>query len=106
MVDVLRSSNMKRVTRILLISALVIVGLSLDRAVSGPPPSIILSADQWTPIGPAPGGGFFSGRIDAAASDAGNSAVMYVAGTVGGIWKTTNWLDATPTWTEITDKPQ
>jgi photosystem II stability/assembly factor-like uncharacterized protein len=106
MVNVLRSIIMKRVTRILLTTALVIVGLSFDRADSGPSPLIILSAGQWTPIGPAPGAGPFSGRIDAAASDPSNSAVMYVAGNVSGIWKTTNWLDASPTWTEITDKPQ
>ena len=88
------------------VSILFIVGLPVERVESGPSPSVTLSASHWTPIGPAPGAGPFSGRIDAAASDPSNSAVMYVAGNVGGIWKTTNWLDASPTWTEITDKPQ
>lgn len=88
------------------ISFLLIVSFAVGRAQSLASPSSTLSAASWTPIGPAPGAGPFCGRIDAAASDSSNSAVMYVAGNVGGIWKTTNWLDASPTWTEITDKPQ
>ena len=72
---------------------------------SGP---IVLSSTTWTPIGPAPamGSGPFSGRIDVAAPDPTNSNVMYVGGNVGGVWKTTNWLDASPNWTSLTDKPQ
>src|SRR5262245_45611482 len=101
---------MKPATRVVLTSALIIliVGLSLERVGTVSSPSVVLSATQWTPLGPAPGlgGGPFCGRVDAAASDPSNTAVMYVAGTVSGVWKTTNWLDATPTWTEITDKPQ
>jgi hypothetical protein len=98
---------MKRLSRVFLTGVLVIAGVSIERVKSaGTPPAVILSADHWTPLGPAPGSGPFSGRIDAAASDPSNSAVMYVAGTVSGVWKTTNWLDASPTWTEITDKPQ
>ena len=31
---------------------------------------------------------------------------MYVGANNGGVWKTTNWSDSSPTWTEITDKPQ
>jgi hypothetical protein len=73
---------------------------------SGPSPSVTLSASSWTPIGPAPVNGPFGGRIDVAAPDPSNSNVMYMGGNVGGVWKTTNWLDASPTWTEITDKPQ
>lgn len=90
------------------VSMLFVVGLPVERGESGPSPSLTLSANHWTPIGPAPGlgGGPFCGRIDAAASDPSNAAVMYVAGNVSGIWKTANWLDASPTWTEITDKPQ
>ena len=69
-------------------------------------PSITLSATSWTPIGPAPGSGPFVGRIDVAAPDPGNNDVMYVGANNGGIWKTTDWSDATPVWTELTDKPQ
>jgi Ca2+-binding RTX toxin-like protein len=72
-------------------------------------PSITLSSTSWTPIGPAPGmsGSFkFVGRIDVAAPDPGNNDVMYVGANNGGIWKTTDWSDATPVWTELTDKPQ
>ena len=31
---------------------------------------------------------------------------MYVGANDGGIWKTTDWLDASPVWTPLTDKPQ
>jgi len=99
---------MKPLARVFLASALIIlfVGLSFERVGTASSPSVVLSGTQWTPLGPAPGAGPFCGRIDAAASDPSNSAVMYVAGTVSGIWKTTNWLDASPTWSEITDKSQ
>jgi len=67
----------------------------------------VLSATNWTPIGAAPGfgGAPFSGRIDVAASDPSNTNVMYLGANNGGIWKTTDWLDSPPTWTEISDKP-
>jgi len=88
------------------VSILFIVGLPVERAESGTSPSVTLSASQWTPIGPAPFAGPFSGRVDVAASDPSNSSVMYVGANNGGIWKTTNWLDSSPTWTEITNVPQ
>jgi hypothetical protein len=68
-------------------------------------PSITLSTTSWTPIGPAPASGPFSGRIDVAAPDPSNANVMYLGANNGGIWKTTDWSDATPVWTELTDKP-
>jgi hypothetical protein len=91
------------------VSILFIVGLPVERVESGPSPSVTLSASHWTPIGPAPGNPApfnFSGRVDVAASDPNNSSIMYVGANVGGVWKTTNWLDASPTWTSLTDKPQ
>lgn len=99
---------MKNVARRLLTSALVlvIVGLSFNRVAGGTSPSVTLSAIKWTPIGPAPVNGPFAGRIDVAAPDPSNSNVMYLGANNGGIWKTTNWSDPSPTWTEITDKPQ
>src|SRR5438876_9358141 len=69
-------------------------------------PSITLSSTHWTPIGPAPMGGPFSGRIDVAAPDPSNPDVMYLGANNGGVWKTTNWLNASPNWTPLTDKPQ
>ena len=60
--------------------------------------AIAPSASQWTPIG------YPGGRIDVAAP--GGTNVMYVGANVGGIWKTTDWLDATPVWTALTDLPQ
>jgi hypothetical protein len=60
--------------------------------------SITLSASQWTSIG------YPGGRIDVAAP--GGPNVMYVGANVGGIWKTTDWLDATPAWTAVTDLSQ
>src|SRR5947207_2046087 len=83
------------------LSILLIVGLPSDRVKGGPPPAVVLSATNWTPIGPAPAaaGSFtFSGRVDVAASDPSNSSVMYVGANNGGIWKTTDWLDPSPTW--------
>jgi hypothetical protein len=44
------------------------------------------------------------GRIDVAAP--GGTNVMYVGANVGGIWKTTDWSDASPVWTEVTNLPQ
>jgi hypothetical protein len=88
------------------VSILFIVGLPVERVESGPSPSVTLSASHWTPIGPAPVNGPFAGRIDVAAPDPSNPNVMYLGANNGGIWKTTNWLDSSPTWTEITDKPQ
>src|SRR5262249_30035540 len=54
----------------------------------------------WTPIG------YPGGRIDVAASVPGSPNVMFVGANGGGIWKTTNWLDANPLWTAVTDLPQ
>src|SRR5215468_2595438 len=91
------------------VSILFIVGLPVERVESGPSPSVILSASHWTPIGPAPGNPApfnFSGRVDVAASDPNSSSIMYVGATVGGVWKTTNWLDASPTWMSLSDNSQ
>jgi photosystem II stability/assembly factor-like uncharacterized protein len=78
---------------------------------SGPQPH------SWTFLGPAPvfdslsGTPIrFSGRIDVAVPDPSNHNVMYVGGSGGGdtagsgVWKTTNWEDANPTWQPLTDK--
>ncbi len=88
------------------VSILFIVGLPVEWVESGPSPSVTLSASKWTPIGPAPVNGPFAGRIDVAAPDPSKPNVMYLGANNGGVWKTTNWLDSSPTWTEITDKPQ
>jgi hypothetical protein len=63
--------------------------------------SVTLSAAEWTSIGPAPidtKGGLdeISGRIQAAAPDPTNSAIIYFGGDNGGIWKTTA---SPPSWT-------
>lgn len=91
---------------ILAFSILLIVGLLVERVKSGNPPSGTLSAGQWTPLGPGIINGPLAGRIDVAAPDPSNPNVMYLGSNNGGIWKTTNWLDASPTWTVITDQPQ
>jgi PKD domain/BNR/Asp-box repeat len=95
------------------VSMLFIVGVPVERVESGPSPSVTLSASHWTPIGPTQGQfgkmgspGPFGGRIDVAAPDPSNSNVMYLGANNGGIWKTINWSNPNPTWTEITDKPQ
>lgn len=99
---------MKGVARVLFTSALVLVlvGLSFEIVRTASSPAVVLSATKWTPIGPAPVNGPFAGRIDVAAPDPNNVNVMYLGANNAGIWKTTNWMDASPTWTAITDKPQ
>jgi hypothetical protein len=72
--------------------AVVLACFALESATAS---SITLSASQWTPIG------YPGGRIDVAAP--GGTNVMYVGANVGGIWKTTDWLDPTPVWTAVTD---
>jgi hypothetical protein len=79
--------------------------------------SIPLSANTWTPIGPAPilngqtppdngnqppnnAGSPVSGRIAALAASPTNPSVIYVAAAGGGVWKTT---DGGQTWTPLTD---
>jgi hypothetical protein len=91
---------------VLSVSILFIVGLPVEQAESGTSPSVTLSASKWTPIGPAPVNGPFAGRIDVAAPDPSKPNVMYLGANNGGVWKATNWSDSSPSWTEITDKPQ
>jgi hypothetical protein len=76
--------------------------------------SAVISA-TWTQQGPAPilGGqeNVFppsannpaAGAIEAVAPVPGNANIIYVATVNGGIWKTTNALASTPTWTPLTD---
>jgi hypothetical protein len=74
-----------------------------------PAVSFNLNTTTWTPIGPAPITapgwelGLAAGRINVAAPDPTNANVMYIGGDNGGVWKTTNWLSQTPTWTPLTD---
>lgn len=87
-------------------SCLLLVGLLVEPVKSGNSPSGTLSASQWTALGPGIINGPFAGRIDVAAPDPSNPNVMYLGSNNGGLWKTTNWLDASPIWTVITDQPQ
>ncbi len=88
---------MKGTTRIFLASTVVILATFRVEC------QITLSASNWTPIGPATPD---SGRIDVAAPDPADPNVMYVGAHIGGIWKTTDWSDASPVWTEVTNLPQ
>src|SRR5262249_49000518 len=75
--------------------------------------AVTLSPTDWTPIGPRPVAtnfGALAGRLTVAVADPTDGNVMYVAGNRdsvygegAGIWKTTNWLDASPTWTQLID---
>jgi hypothetical protein len=67
-----------------------------------------LSATTWTPLGPAPvstlgDGTIASGRVADVVPDPTNQNVMYLVADGGGIWKTTDWPDANPIWTPLTD---
>jgi photosystem II stability/assembly factor-like uncharacterized protein len=64
----------------------------------------------WTALGPAPlsnaeGVSIFpvSGRITGIAADPSNANVVYIATAGGGLWKTTNAGNSSPTWTPLTD---
>ncbi len=72
--------------------------------------SSALSTSTWTQLGPfataqSPefSGPVMAGRIETAAPDPTNANVMYLAADGGGVWKTTDWLSASPTWTPLTD---
>ncbi len=72
--------------------------------------STSLSTSTWTQLGPdaiaqSPefSGPVMAGRIETAAPDPTNPNVMYLAADGGGVWKTTDWLSASPTWTPLTD---
>jgi len=70
-----------------------------------------ITGRQWTPIGPQPTtytgtytlpapGYLTSGRVTALAVDPGNASIVYLGGSDGGVWKTT---DGGATWTPLTD---
>jgi hypothetical protein len=76
--------------------------------------SALISA-TWTQQGPGPllGGqenvlpisanNPAAGAIEAVVTQPGNANIIYIATINGGIWKTTNALASTPTWTPLTD---
>ena len=53
------------------------------------------TVSQWSPLGPQPISGSYSGRVTALAIDPRDSRVAYLGGAQGGVWKTTdggaNW---------------
>jgi photosystem II stability/assembly factor-like uncharacterized protein len=69
-----------------------------------------LTTAAWTSLGPAPiavdpvfNGPAVAGRVSVAAADPTNPNVMYLGADHGGVWKTSDWLDPSPTWTPLTD---
>jgi len=69
-------------------------------------------AQEWEPLGPAPlqfGGSEnivdrpSSGAIHAVATHPSDADIVYVASVGGGIWKTVNAADASPTWVQQSD---
>ncbi len=44
-----------------------------------------------------------AGAVESVVTQPGNANIIYVATVNGGVWKTTNALAATPTWTPLTD---
>lgn len=77
------------------------------------PPTFGSSCD-WSPIGPMPLSiaspyGFTSGLVDTIAVDTANDPTgntMYLGACRGGVWKTTNGLAASPTYTLLSDPHQ
>jgi len=64
-------------------------------------PSTIPDGQTDTTVGPA---NPVSGRVAAIAVSPADPNTVYVGGAQGGVWKTTNALSATPTWTPLTDQ--
>jgi len=63
-------------------------------------PSTIPNGQTDTSVGPATP---VSGRVSAIAVHPTNPNIAFTGGAQGGVWKTTNALSATPTWTPLTD---
>ncbi len=75
-----------------------------------PMSAFALSTTTWKSLGPSPiaqspeySGPVMAGRIVTAAPDPTNSNIMYLAADGGGVWKTTDWLSVSPTWTPLID---
>lgn len=74
---------------------------------------VLLSAALWQAQGPAPSengqvenispNNEVVGAIHTVVAHPTNANIVYVGGTNGGIWKTTNATAASPTWTPLTD---
>jgi len=73
--------------------------------------TIPLGTAVWTEQGPAPGvyslpvtaSNQFGGAAHALAVDPTDANRIYVGGVNGGVWRTTNGLASSPTWTPLTD---
>jgi hypothetical protein len=63
-------------------------------------PSTIPNGQTDTSVGPT---NPVSGRVSAIAANPSNPNIVFVGGAQGGIWKSTNALSASPTWTAVTD---
>jgi hypothetical protein len=63
-------------------------------------PSTIPNGQTDTSVGPATP---VSGRVSAIAVHPTNPNIAFTGGAQGGVWKSTNALSATPTWTPVTD---
>jgi len=70
---------------------------------------------QWLPGGPGPNtegqvenitDREVDGAVEALAMDPSNSGVAYVGSVNGGIWKTTNAMDASPHWAQLVNDPK
>ena len=79
---------------------------------AGPAHVADVSAQQWVPQGPAPNtqgqveniaNGEVEGGINAVAPHPTDPNTVYVGAVNGGIWKTSNGMDPSPTWLRQTD---
>jgi photosystem II stability/assembly factor-like uncharacterized protein len=86
---------------------LIVLAVSQSAGPRATASSIALSADTWTPIGPAPTVNGLTDYLDAAsgrvvglAADPSDANIAFLAAAGGGIWKTT---DAGASWMVLTD---
>ncbi|MBP1773911.1 MAG: hypothetical protein H6P99_3074 [Holophagaceae bacterium] len=87
---------------------------ALFQSPSGPERPVALNGTAWTNIGPTTSAftqngltltKVDSGRLRVILPDTADTTgnTVYVLASGGGLWKTTNFLSATPTWTPLTD---
>jgi Ca2+-binding RTX toxin-like protein len=81
---------------------------------SGQAQIVILNDDVWTPQGPAPNtngqtenvapDNEITGAVHALAAHPTDADVLYLGGTNGGVWRTSNATAASPSWEPLTDE--
>ena len=101
----------RKIASLLAVACIVITG-AWDARGQAPPPSLPVTGGSWVAQGPAPtlNGQLegvtnrpVSGAVNVVVPHPTNADIAWIAAVNGGIWKTTNATNASPTWTQQTD---